>query len=318
MNTGFKGLIAAALVALAACAGVATTEPPLDADGANVIGIETRRVPLGPAGAELARGVRYAGGLSLHGANLHGLSDLKLAGDQAWSVSDFGALVKFRIRLDGRGRLVGADQASLRRLVGTDGAVLPSKRAADAEGLALLDGEVVVSFERDDRIWSYGQGGRALPRPLRRPEADFGGNAGMEGLSAAPGGGWLVLGEAGGAWVCEPLACRPLPGAPARLEDGFSFTSADVDPAGGWFILQRRYRAPLDLQARVRRMALDGSLGPVLIALKPPASVDNFEGLAAQATAGGVRLYILSDDNANPLEKTLLMAFDVTAPGPRP
>lgn len=313
MKTTLKGLLAAGLIAVAACAGVATTEPVRDAEGAWVVGIETRRVPLGPAGADLAAGVRYAGGLSLHGANLHGLSDLKLDGDQAWSVSDFGALVSFRLRLDGHGRLVGAEQARLRHLIGLDGAALPSKRAADAEGLALLDGEVVVSFERDDRIWSYGPGGRALPRPLRHPEARFGPNEGMEGLAAAPGGGWLVLGEAGGAWVCQPAACRALPGAPTQLEDGFSFTSADVDPAGGWFILQRRYRAPFDLQARVRRMAPDGSLGPVLISLKPPASVDNFEGLAAQATPGGVRLYMLADDNANPLEKTLLMAFDVPA-----
>jgi hypothetical protein len=306
-----KTLAGIGLIALAACAGVATTVPLAVTEAGYPVHIETRRVPLGVAGADLAAGVTYAGGLSLHGANLHGLSDLKLDGDQAWTVSDFGALVRFTIRLDAEGRLVGADTAGMRRLIGLDGNVLQPKTAADAEGLALLEQGVAVSFERDDRIWTYGPRGLDLPRPLRRPDVAFGDNEGMEGLASAPDGGWLVLGEAGGAWVCHPSACRPLPNAPTTVEDGYMFTSADVDPAGGWFILQRSYRPPLDIRARVRRMAPDGTLGPPLITLKTPASVDNFEGIAVQATPAGARLYILSDDNDNPLEKTLLMAFDV-------
>jgi hypothetical protein len=306
-----KALAAAGLIALAACAGVATTVPLEMGEAGYPIRIETRRVPLGVGGAYLAPGVSYAGGLSLHGTNLHGLSDLKLDGDQAWTVSDFGTVVRFRIRLDARGRLVGADDAGMRRLIGTDGAVLQPKSAADAEGLALLDGAVVISFERNDRIWSYGPRALDLPTPLRRPDAAFPPNRGMEGLAAAPGGGWLALGEDGGAWVCDIAVCHALPNAPMVVTDGFRFTSADVDPAGGWFILQRHYSPPFDMRGQVRRMAPDGTLGPVLISLRPPASVDNFEGLAAQSTPEGVRLYILSDDNANPLEKTLLMAFDV-------
>ena len=43
-----------------------------------------------------------------------------------------------------------------------------------------------------------------------------------------------------------------------------------------------------------------------------PATVDNFEGIAAvRRPDGGVRLYILSDDNFNPGQRTLLLAFDV-------
>ncbi|CAN5170049.1 esterase-like activity of phytase family protein [soil metagenome] len=311
MRIVLKSLAALGLIALAACAGAVTTVPLEMGERGYPIRIETRRVPLGVAGADLAAGVSYAGGLSLHGANLHGLSDLKLDGDQAWSVSDFGVLVRFRIQLDGAGRLIGADEAGMRRLIDTDGSILQPKTAADAEGLALLNGAVAISFERNDRIWSYGPDALGLPTPLRRPDAVFPDNEGMEGLSAAPGGGWLALGEGGGAWVCQPDACRALPNAPTTVTDGFKFTSADVDPESGWFVLQRSYSPPLDMRARVRRMAPDGTLGPVLIALRTPASVDNFEGIAVQRTAEGARLYILSDDNANPLEKTLLLAFDV-------
>jgi hypothetical protein len=308
-----QGLIALGLIALAACAGVATTQAPEMGAAGYPIRMEARRVPLGFGGARLAEGVTYAGGLSLHGANVRGLSDLKIEGDEAWAVSDFGTLVRFRLTLDERGRLVGAGQASLRYLIGPDGTALQPKQAADAEGLALLNGAVAVSFERDDRIWTYGPEGADLPQPLRHPDVTFGANEGMEALAAAPNGGWLVLGEAGGAWTCAPETCRRLPAAPKTVDDGFKFTSADVDPAGGWFILQRRYSPPFDLRIQVRRMAPDGQLGPVLIALRPPASVDNFEGLAVQAspTGRGLRLYLLSDDNDVPLEKTLLMAFDL-------
>lgn len=311
MKIVLRVLAALGLLVVAACAGVATTVPSPGAAAGYSIRMETRHVPLGIAGADLAPSVTYAGGLSLHGANLHGLSDLKLDGDQAWSVSDFGTLVRFRFRLDATGRVVGADQAVMLRLIDRDGVDLHPKTAADAEGLALLNGSVAVSFERNDRIWSYGPQALDRPTPLRSPEVRFPGNEGMEGLAAAPDGGWLVLGEGGGAWVCRPSACAVLPNAPVVIRDGFKFTSADLDPKGGWFILQRRYSPPFDIRAQVRRMAPDGTLGPVLISLRPPASVDNFEGLAVQQTPTGARLYILSDDNDNPLQKTLLLAFDV-------
>ena len=310
MKIGIRSLAVAGLIALAACAGVATTVPRDPGDHGHPIRMEARRVPLGISGADLAPGVTWAGGLTLHGANLHGLSDLKLDGDQAWSVSDFGSLVRFTIRLDRAGRLVGASGATTRRLIGLDGAVLQPKAAADAEGVALLPAGVAISFERDHRIWSYGPDGTGLPIPMRRPDAVFEDNEGMEGLASAPGG-WLVMGEDGGAWTCEPSACAALARAPTAFIDGYKVTGADVDPAGGWFVIERSYTPPLDMRARVRRMAPDGTLGPVLIALRPPASVDNMEGIATVRTARGTRLYLLSDDNANPLEQTLLLAFDV-------
>ena len=300
------------VLAASACAAVTTTVRQPSDDGAWPVRMEARRVPLGVGGATLAPGVRYAGGLALYGASLHGLSDLKLDGDSAWAVSDFGSLIRFTLRHDASGRLVGADGATRRSLVDAEGLALRPKAHADSEGLALLDdGRILVSFERDDRIWSYGVGGAFRPVAVTMPDVGFSDNQGMEALATAPGGGWLVLGEAGGAWACDAASCRALPAAPTTGDGDWRFTSADRDPAGGWFVLERFYRPPLAFGARVRRMASDGALGPVLITLRPPASVDNFEGLAVRATPSGVRLYILSDDNAFPLERTLLMAFDI-------
>ena len=45
--------------------------------------------------------------------------------------------------------------------------------------------------------------------------------------------------------------------------------------------------------------------------LARPLTVDNFEGLAAvPAPDGGVRFYLISDDNFSPSQRTLQLAFD--------
>lgn len=302
-----------ALMGLAACAAVATAKPGPIAGADYAIGIESRHVPLGIGGAELASGVRYAGGLVLRGASLHGLSDVKIEGDRAWAVSDFGDLIRFDIRLDRNGRLAAAANAVSRPLTGPDGAVLTPKANADAEGLALLsDGRVLVSFERDHRIWSYGVGANDRPMAVTRPDAPFPDNEGMEGLATGPDGSWLALGEGGGAWLCRPATCIAV-GDGLTPADDFRFTGTDRDPAGGWFVVERYYSPPLNMAVRVRRLSPEGVLSAPIIQLRPPASTDNFEGVAAVPTATGVRLYMLSDDNANPLQKTLLLAFDVPA-----
>ncbi len=309
-----RSLLITGLLLAAACAGVATTRDPVQPGSPYAVRIEARATPLGPVGATLAPGVTYAGGLTLRGEYLHGLSDLKIIGDQAWSVSDFGTLVRFRLITDAAGRLTGAREATSRPLIDADGQPLTPKPRADAEGLAILDdGTVLISFERDHRVWSYGRDATARPTPVPHPDAAFPDNAGMEGLAASSPDGWLVLGEDGGGWICDEDGCAALPAYPAPADDGFKVTGADRDPSGGWFIVERFFSAPLDMRARVRRMASDGALGPVLIELRPPASVDNMEGIAAVRTATGTRLYLLSDDNDNPLQRTLLLAFDVAA-----
>jgi hypothetical protein len=58
-------------------------------------------------------------------------------------------------------------------------------------------------------------------------------------------------------------------------------------------------------------MDASGALGPVLIELSLPSTVDNFEGLAAVPGREATRLYILSDDNGSARQRTLLLAFDV-------
>jgi len=280
---------------------------------------EVRAIGLGlPGGAMMTGGARFAGAVELvleAGSPLHSLSDLKLIdADDFVAVTDAGDLVRGRLRLDGEGRLAGVDSLRYRRLTLADGTPITDKADGDAEGLFLeTDGALAVSFERRHRLWSYGPlESLARPTPLASPDVVFPLNDGMEGISVAPGG-WRIAGEAGGVWDCAAAGCRVVTAPPAEPipDSEYRVTGMDRDPGGdGFWIVERRFRPPVDVRARVRRMAADGTPGPALVELSLPSTVDNFEGIAAVRYGDGVRLYILSDDNANPRQRTLLLAFD--------
>ncbi|MCA8901438.1 MAG: hypothetical protein KDA53_09325, partial [Hyphomonas sp.] len=51
------------------------------------------------------------------------------------------------------------------------------------------------------------------------------------------------------------------------------------------------------------------------IVITRPMTTDNFEGIAVDAHAdGSARVWIVSDDNFSPMQRTLLLAFDIAAP----
>lgn len=316
-------LVWAALSLTACAAALGPPQPDLAArDGWTHAAAQLKPVGLGLPGAVLAPGVRFAGGVEIVadvGSPLHGLSDLKLTGDGGFvAVSDYGDLVRGALRLDGRGRLVGVDRLAVRRLTLEDGSPIVDKSDGDAEGLALAaSGDLLVSFERRHRIWNYGPlSALRAPRAVAAPDADFPENEGMEGLAAGSTGrgGWRAAGEGGGVWDCVAPGCRMVAAPPAQpLRDGdYRLTGLDRDPAGdGWLMVERRYAPPFDMRGRVRRLDRDGAVGPVLIALKLPGTTDNFEGVAAERRGSATRLYLLSDDNANPAQRTLLLAFDI-------
>jgi hypothetical protein len=274
----------------------------------------------------------YAGGVVLTAADtdrLHGLSDLKIMPDHTLlAVSDEGDLFKGRLMLDAEDRLVGVDGGEITPLLDAAGAPLRGKTLADAEGLAVLaNGDRLVSFERDHRIWRYpAAGGPPVPAPA--PATIFPENDGMEALAAYPPAGpdaYIVGGEEGEVWLCRLSAdCKSLP--PQSGPDftwgltGFApFAGAAVatlhrgyDPIRGWRSVVRFISDPTKPLAQQRTSAalhIDGAMPR-----------DNFEGLAltggpAGAPAGSTRLYLISDDQAiGGNQRTLLLAFDWVAP----
>lgn len=313
---------ALASLTLAACASAAVTSLPYQGlvPDWQPQSASTREVGLGIAGSVLGEGVSFAGGVHLLTPTvspLRSLSDLKLVSETGFvTVSDAGDLVRGELVLDEAGKLIGLSQLRSRRLTLTDGNPITAKVDGDAEGLAILpNGELLVSFERDHRIWNYGPlDALRAPTYLPRPIWAFNDNGGMEALAAFDSTLWRVAGEDGGVWDCNVVQCSAIVPVPAELpkDANYRITGMDRDPhTDGYWVIQRAFSPPIDARARVRYMAADGALGPVVVELKLPGTTDNFEGIAARQNGDTTRLYILSDDNENPLQRTLMLAFDV-------
>ena len=286
--------------------------------------VTARPVPINDARLEAGTGqLVYAGGVEIRSDfnRLHGLSDIRFEDAAAfWSVSDEGLLVRGRVQLDDSGRLIGVEGVQVRPLVDPDNQPLIPKYLADAEGLALMpNGELLVSFERDHRVWRYDRDGRWLGERVI-PDFPFTENEGMEGIAQAYGDAWWASGEGGGLWrcdeVCEPWV-HPPDGAPT--DDDLRQVSLAQSPIGSdIFVLRRAYHSDRNTNTiEIERIDIDrfraaGNPWRSLATFTAPATVDNFEGIAAvRRPDGGVRLYILSDDNFNPGQRTLLLAFDV-------
>jgi hypothetical protein len=326
---------APALAALLSLALAACAPHPLHtrtAPDERAIRIDAKPLPLNPANPKQDRvgAFVFAGAVQLTSpdtALLGGLSDLKVGEDGAlMAVSDEGSLLRAHIVLDDAGRLVGLDRGRIALLMGQDGRPLRDKKEADAEGLAVWpNGDVMVSFERDHRIWIYPAGG-GQPRPAPRPGGLMPKNSGMEALALAPTEGadayWVGV-EAGQIWLCRLSGgCQPARGqfAPPlgyRLPSLFEMANGDLivehhhwDPVGGTHVIISVIGNPATkpgpaLKARLR--------------LDTPLTIDNFEGVAVVERAGGVhRLYLISDDNFARNQKTLLMAFDWKGEGGAP
>ncbi len=315
-----RTVVAAGLVAALALAG--------DALGAS-IPLSTSPVALDPQDSSVRRtgALEFLGGLALRSSaeDFGGLSGLSVgAGGRLSAVSDRGHWFRARIVRDGAGRLVDLVEGEMGPLQDRRGR--PVRGAwHDAEALERLpDGDWLVSFERRHRVWRYaaetgGFQGRPTPFPTPQALARAPANGGLEALTPLAGGRILMLsqGLAGtgvrGGWLVgeggsEALGYRPAP--------RFKPTDAALLPGGDVLVLSRRFSLIGGFAARIERIpAAAVRAGAVLrgapvAVFRPPLTVDNFEGLAvAQEADGATLVYVLSDDNFNGFQRTLLLLF---------
>ena len=96
---------------------------------------------------------------------------------------------------------------------------------------------------------------------------------------------------------------------------GFKPTGATTLPGGDVLVLERHYPP---IGARIRRLAkatlVPGAMleAEEIARLEGSLTVDNMEGIDARRGPGGETLvYILSDDNDNPLQRTYLLMFEL-------
>ena len=325
-----RNIVALCLLALAAC----SQSEAQTSDKPQPIVVTAEQVPLNaedPAQVQVGR-LRYLGGLALSSEEerFGGLSGLRFYGERLVAITDSGDWVVFDLRQEG-GRLTGIAGAAIAAMRGPEGRQISGKANLDSEALEIeADGDLDVAFERDHRVWRYkaiGDGARAVALPDEAWVKDLPGNAGIEAMARIGKSGWLYLAEeqdsdgnneglldVRGSGTGGYGRVRYTPPAGFRPTDAAALDDANV------LLLSRRY-APLSgvaaaiesVPVDIRQMAL-GRGTPVAM-LAPPLSVDNMEGIAVRREGARTAVYIVSDDNFSPLQRTLLLKFELLPAG---
>jgi hypothetical protein len=255
-----------------------------------------------------------------------GLSGLTIGADgRLYAVSDAGYWVSAQMILDSDTRLLDLTDWVIQPLLSTTGTPV-SDPLHDAEALARApDGSFMVAFETVHRIWRYPPPPVAFyssPLPVSIPAEILKApsNGGLEGIAVFSDGRLLALTEefqnrdgTFKGWLIEGERSFELSYLPS---EGFRVTDCAALSNGDVIVLERRY-VPLGiLSARLKLVRATtiqpGSklVGEELIKLEYPLEVDNFEGVAVQEDPrNGTIIYIVSDDNYHPLQRTLLLQF---------
>ncbi len=281
--------------------------------------------PALPAGSRL----EALGALQLDPAviGFGGLSGLHLSDDlRLTAISDLGRWLTGRLVLDGAGRPQGLAALRTGRLRDGAGQPLPRGYSGDAESLARLPGGGwLVGFERWHRIRAYPEldglaGFVDAPAELATAPA----NGGLEALAVLRDGRWLLLSEsqplpdapgAFRAWLGQPGAWMAFG---YRPEPDYFPADACPLPEGGALVLERHFSLVRGFRGRLVRLdaaqlaaATPGTVlqGEELLRLRPPLPTDNYEAVSVARYRGRSLVAMLSDDNQNMLQRSLLLLF---------
>lgn len=283
-------------------------------------------LPLDPANPAVTQigDLHYLGGMALRhpDGRFGGISGLRFIGDEFIAVSDKGSWLRFQTRETDKGHLTGISNIRFATLRDAAGLKL-SDGNNDAEAVTTgPDGSLLVAFERNHRVLQFSSVGAKGFQYLRPPIAAISANGGYEALTTLADGSIVGIAERNRA------STRYLPGFVSgnRVRPQVSFKLARRDefrptdmvqmPGGDLLLLERYFKAPATVAARVSRIRTrdirQGALvtPATLATIRQPALVDNMEGIAIRrAPDGGIWIYLVSDDNFNPLQRTILMKF---------
>ena len=284
----------------------------------------------------------YRGGLVLSSPDRRfgGLSDLAVSADgsRLLTVSDEARWFRAELSYDAAGNLSALSKGEIAPMLGLNGHVLEGKDG-DAEGLTYVisntvDGVVLVSFEREHRVWSYDLSTGMAARPTNVPLGAWtqaqSPNEGLEGIALVSADSLLVVSE--NAWGIDGGITASLESYPnaANMPNSRSLgiarrppymvTSIARGPDDYVYILERRFSLAGGVGMEIRRVKLSEiragtSLKGEILAdiVFQESSIDNMEGLAARrGPKGETLLYVISDNNFLSLQRNALMLFEVT------
>jgi len=326
-------------IALLLALGALASPAPTHADPIIVLGA---RIPFYIDRPEDKRvdSLIYRGGLLLASPapGFGGWSDLAISADgrELLAISDEAHWLRAHLTYDRSGDLAGIDSGELAPMLDMNGRPMIGK-AGDAEGLTLerpndLNGPVLVSFERDVRVWRYDLSKGFTARPTNVPIGDWvkrlRDNEQLEAITLIKPDTLLAFAEtkvSPGEDILAALEDYPGNGMPHSRtlsvvpHDPFAITSVANAPDGGIFLLERRFSPIGGLGAEIRYIPTtdihEGARleGKVLANVSfQNTNLDNMEGLAVRRGRNGETfLYLISDNNYSPLQRTLLLMFEL-------
>ena len=293
----------------------------------------------GAAIGQPVQGLIFHGGLEMHSANdtFGGLSAIGFIGTEGRlvMVSDRGHFVTGRLLYDEAGAPLALVGVAVDPIQNSKGADLPRAFARDAEGLAIIerpDGNSVVrvGFENLTRVADYHlengvPTGPAIDVTIPDWLAQTRTNQSLEAVCLAPpgspiAGSTLLLTEGvidndgnHSGWLLGKTDKGPLS---YRSGDGTDPSDCAFLPNGDLLVLERGVSLISFAVRLVRIRAAEVKPGSTMAGDVVFAGVggdlDNMEGLAVhQGPAGETRIAMVSDDNFNDWERSLLLEFSL-------
>ena len=246
-----------------------------------------------------------------------GISAMAVEGDRITAISDSGILFDFAV--PGR----GAARVGIFPLPAGPGSPT-RKQDRDTESMFVSGGHAWLAFENRNEVWRYARPGwsaeaRVAPAAMR----NWPSNRGAEAMHRLADGRFLIISES-----LEPDWTSPallFPGDPTdggepvalrfRPARGYRITDAAQLPDGRLLMLQRDVSLLGGASAKLAVVdvaALDSGRpveGREIAHFDPPLTVDNMEALSITREGEQTIVWLASDDNYFPLQRTLLMKF---------
>lgn len=273
-------------------------------------------------------GAIYRGGLVLKSDDhmFGGISAFSLnANGRAFvAASDRGQWLKGEITFDDMGRPLNVANAHMAAITGDDGKHLYGLKG-DIESLVQYGDQYILGFERRDRIDAYSTGPDGViafeKRVIDLSDEPLIRNEGIEALTRFEDGALIALSQT----EVKQGSIGYILDADGNSEKfhyknkkDFSVTDMTLMDDGRLLVLERAYSPLRGVRMRISAIARDqiqpGAIveGEELIALGGVYILDNMEAIATHKDDEGRDLiYILSDDNYDSLQKTLLLIFEL-------
>jgi hypothetical protein len=302
----------------------ALSRRPVLGDKPDIRAVRVHLDPRDPARTRLGK-LTYLGGIRLSSADpaFGGFSSMHVLGDRFTLLSDGGNIVRFRMgddfvpREGWFGDLPGGPGEAHRKV----------NRDSEAMAIDPKAGKAWVAFENGSWVYRYDAAFTRVERSAKpRAMAKWGDDMGPESLVRLRDGRFVILDE-GPADLrhARPglIFARDPTEHPERVVKfrylhprGYRPTDAAELPDGRLLVVNRRFALSPELfSAKLTILDLRGvragelRKGVEIATLARPLLHDNFEGVAITQEKGATIVWLVSDDNGQFWEQSLLLKF---------